>query len=238
MEPTTSCMRSELAQIRCVCSTLTRRYSGLHDTKRMCGNPLLSGITSKNSTGMNAVPCPGATRPFDCWMKREPPPEEQGRCVSKAAGGPLFNGRKVLEGAPTSFVYTYMYIRRIRWPSAKVFRSGNSQAVRLPKQFRLTGDEVGIFRRGDEIVLREKPRELVRAFELLCSLRYRADDGPPQERKGSDGPGPLSPRHRHLHLHSPGASTSRPRSVQSPAPRLDGHFRHYLGRTGVWGSKE
>jgi antitoxin VapB len=54
--------------------------------------------------------------------------------------------------------------------TAKAFQSGNSQAVRLPKQFRLTGDEVEIYRRGDEIVLREKCSSLARAFELLCEL--------------------------------------------------------------------
>lgn len=40
--------------------------------------------------------------------------------------------------------------------TARVFRSGNSQAVRLPKQFRLKTKEAEIFRRGDEIVLRER----------------------------------------------------------------------------------
>lgn len=54
--------------------------------------------------------------------------------------------------------------------TARVFRSGNSQAVRLPKQFRLKSKEVEIFRRGDEIVLREKDGNLVRAFELLAGL--------------------------------------------------------------------
>ena len=39
-----------------------------------------------------------------------------------------------------------------------VFVSGNSQAVRLPKEFRVTAKTVEIFRRGDEIVLRERPR--------------------------------------------------------------------------------
>ena len=68
---------------------------------------------------------------------------------------------------------------------AKVFRSGNSQAVRLPKQFRLTSDEVEIFRRGDEIVLREKPKSLARAFELLCDLPdIERDESPPQDREG------------------------------------------------------
>ena len=40
-----------------------------------------------------------------------------------------------------------------------MFKSGNSQAVRLPKEFRFDGDEVEIFRRGDEVVLRERARE-------------------------------------------------------------------------------
>jgi antitoxin VapB len=42
--------------------------------------------------------------------------------------------------------------------ATRVFRSGNSQAVRLPKEFRFKGKEVEIFRRGDEIVLREAER--------------------------------------------------------------------------------
>jgi antitoxin VapB len=54
--------------------------------------------------------------------------------------------------------------------TARVFRSGNSQAVRLPKQFRFKSKEVEIFRRGNEVVLREKDKNLVRAFELLTSL--------------------------------------------------------------------
>jgi antitoxin VapB len=37
-----------------------------------------------------------------------------------------------------------------------VFTSGNSQAVRLPKQFRFDTKQVTIERRGDEVVLRAK----------------------------------------------------------------------------------
>jgi antitoxin VapB len=48
-----------------------------------------------------------------------------------------------------------------------VFQSGNSQAVRLPKEFRFKSKTVEIFRRGNEVVLREKPRTL---GELLDSL--------------------------------------------------------------------
>jgi antitoxin VapB len=50
-----------------------------------------------------------------------------------------------------------------------VFWSGKSQAVRLPKEFRLKSKEVEIFRRGDEIVLREKGKGLARAFEILAN---------------------------------------------------------------------
>jgi antitoxin VapB len=70
--------------------------------------------------------------------------------------------------------------------TAKIFKSGNSQALRLPRQFRFDGTEVEIFRRGDEIVLREKPRTMARAFEILSNLDLALDrrDSPPQTRKG------------------------------------------------------
>lgn len=73
--------------------------------------------------------------------------------------------------------------------TAKVFRSGNSQAVRLPKQYRLKSKEVEIYRRGDEIVLRERRGSMVRAFELLANLPEDLNVGSrrkdlPQKRKG------------------------------------------------------
>ncbi len=73
--------------------------------------------------------------------------------------------------------------------TARVFNSGNSQAVRLPKQFRFKSKEVEISRRGDEIVLREKRGTMARAFELLAelvepdALKGRNKDYP-QKRKG------------------------------------------------------
>lgn len=53
---------------------------------------------------------------------------------------------------------------------AKIFKSGNSQAVRLPKEFQFDVSEVQIFRRGDEVVLKKRPRDLTRVFELLTGL--------------------------------------------------------------------
>ena len=52
-----------------------------------------------------------------------------------------------------------------------VFQSGNSQAVRLPKEFRFKSKTVEIFRRGDEVVLREN------GFDML---------GPPSGRELRD----------------------------------------------------
>lgn len=40
--------------------------------------------------------------------------------------------------------------------TAKVFMSGRSQAVRLPKEYRFNCDEVEISREGDALVLRPK----------------------------------------------------------------------------------
>ncbi len=37
--------------------------------------------------------------------------------------------------------------------TAKLFRNGRSQAVRLPKEFRFEGDEVSIRREGESVVL-------------------------------------------------------------------------------------
>jgi antitoxin VapB len=53
---------------------------------------------------------------------------------------------------------------------ARVFKSGNSQAVRLPKQFRFHVEEVEILRRGAEIVLREPKRNLGQAFAVLGAM--------------------------------------------------------------------
>jgi antitoxin VapB len=74
--------------------------------------------------------------------------------------------------------------------TARVFKSGNSQAVRLPKEFRFQSEEVEIFRRGKEVVLREISNGMERAFWLLANLPIDVDaieelrSEPPQKRKG------------------------------------------------------
>ena len=41
--------------------------------------------------------------------------------------------------------------------TAKIFKNGRSQAVRLPKEFRFKGKEVFIRKEGSNIILSEKP---------------------------------------------------------------------------------
>ncbi len=70
---------------------------------------------------------------------------------------------------------------------AKIFKSGNSQAVRLPREFKFQSKEVEIFKCGNDVILREKPENLKHAFELLSSLpndffATERDDSLPQER--------------------------------------------------------
>ena len=71
---------------------------------------------------------------------------------------------------------------------ARVFKSGNSQAVRLPKQFRFDVKEVEILRRGDEVILRKQKRNMAQALAILRALPddFMAEgrqDSPPQKRE-------------------------------------------------------
>jgi antitoxin VapB len=71
----------------------------------------------------------------------------------------------------------------------RVFRSGNSQAVRIPKEFSVPFKELEIFQRGNEIVLRPPGKGLERAFELLAELPDDffpdgRNDAIPQHREG------------------------------------------------------
>jgi antitoxin VapB len=69
----------------------------------------------------------------------------------------------------------------------KVFKCGNSQAVRLPKDFQFNSEEVEIFRKNNDVIIREIPKNLSRAFELLTELpddcfSEGRKDAEPQER--------------------------------------------------------
>src|SRR5258708_36810232 len=99
--------------------------------------------------------------------------------------------------------------------TAKVFKSGNRQAVRLPKAFRVKSNELEISRRGGEIVLRERTGTMARAFELLAALP--ADLGlagrekdKPRKSKGVGWGG--TPQHQ------PGSETAAPPNRTGPHP--------------------
>ena len=51
--------------------------------------------------------------------------------------------------------------------TAKVFKSGNSQAVRIPKEFHIDDEEVEIRRKGRAIVLEPRKRSWTSLFESL-----------------------------------------------------------------------
>lgn len=66
--------------------------------------------------------------------------------------------------------------------TTRVFMSGNSQAVRIPKEFQFDVEEIEIFKRGDEIILRKRPRNLAEAFEHIpCMPEDFMADGREQD---------------------------------------------------------
>lgn len=70
----------------------------------------------------------------------------------------------------------------------RIFKSGNSQAVRIPREFQFKGKEVEIFKRGNEVILREKRTNLAEAFQLLTEMpddfmQEGRQDIPPQDRE-------------------------------------------------------
>jgi antitoxin VapB len=75
--------------------------------------------------------------------------------------------------------------------TAKLFRNGRSQAVRLPSEYRFEGSEVYVRRdpaTGD-VILSRRPDSWSDLFELLNSIDVpknfltRRKDAPPQKRK-------------------------------------------------------
>ena len=71
--------------------------------------------------------------------------------------------------------------------TAKIFRSGNSQAVRIPKEFQLEGTEVEIQRRGETLILRPKRKSWTPFLESLAKfsddfMEQGREQPEPQER--------------------------------------------------------
>jgi antitoxin VapB len=72
---------------------------------------------------------------------------------------------------------------------AQVVNSRNGQVICLPKEIHIKTEEVEVFRRGNEIILREKMTPMQKAFQLIAELDFadalkdRRRDRP-QKRKG------------------------------------------------------
>lgn len=103
-----------------------------------------------------------------------------------------------------------------------VFTSGNSQAVRLPKAFRISSSTVEIERRGDEIILRERKRtvgDLLRQLPPLSTgetegwerIAALIEDPQPQERDWNTLLGPAQP--------TQAATSPTPRAVRRKSSR-------------------
>jgi antitoxin VapB len=57
--------------------------------------------------------------------------------------------------------------------TTKIFRSSNNKAVRIPKAFKLEGNNVEIQRKGDALILRPKKKSWAK---LIGSLDKFTDD--------------------------------------------------------------
>ncbi|MDZ7758849.1 MAG: type II toxin-antitoxin system VapB family antitoxin [Desulfovermiculus sp.] len=53
---------------------------------------------------------------------------------------------------------------------AKLFQNGNSQAVRLPKEFRMPGNEVKIYKKGNQIIIEPLETTWDALFESLAEF--------------------------------------------------------------------
>lgn len=75
--------------------------------------------------------------------------------------------------------------------TAKLFRNGRSQAVRLPAEYRFEGSEVYVRRdpANGDVILSRKPHSWDDFFELIKNVEFPEDflseipDLPPQKRK-------------------------------------------------------
>ena len=68
--------------------------------------------------------------------------------------------------------------------TAKIFKHGNSQAVRLPKEFRFAGDEVQIKRAGAGVLLLPSPL----SYEQVMAVLGRFKGQPIERQQPEDQP--------------------------------------------------
>jgi len=83
-------------------------------------------------------------------------------------------------------MYIHWYILTGMSERAKLFRNGGSQAVRLPKEYQFSSDEVFIRKEGEDVILSPRPRDWRSYLESapVASDAFMTDveDLPVQER--------------------------------------------------------
>lgn len=103
--------------------------------------------------------------------------------------------------------------------TAKLFRNGNSQAVRLPQEFRFKGDSVRIRREGDAVVLEPiitNTKEWFAAMDRYAGSGafegdWRDQDKPP-ERTAFEDEHELPAAHKRMRRHAAKNARSRKNS--------------------------
>ena len=77
--------------------------------------------------------------------------------------------------------------KTVKRATAKVFTTGRSQAIRIPKAYRFTCDEVLIERDGERVILTPRPRTwreyFARASRFGDDYPEHLADPPPEERE-------------------------------------------------------
>ncbi len=73
---------------------------------------------------------------------------------------------------------------------AKLFKVGGSQAVRLPKEFRMPGDRVGIRWQGDEVVITPERAPTNEAEVRAWLAKIQSAFGPDFMPEGREQPPP------------------------------------------------
>jgi antitoxin VapB len=84
-------------------------------------------------------------------------------------------------------IYIIVYIMT---KTAKLFRNGRSQAVRLPSEYRFEGSEVYVRRdpASGDVILSRRPESWEDLFELISAVEIPSEfltdrpDAPPQKR--------------------------------------------------------
>ena len=70
--------------------------------------------------------------------------------------------------------------------TAKLFKNGRSQAVRLPAKYRFKGDEVFISKEADRVILSAKPSSwddfFAAGHQVSADFMAKRKDAPPQKR--------------------------------------------------------